>query len=318
MTRRPNYKKWQAIFIDYTKGLSYNDLVQKHRTSKRTISKAINFYKEEKSSEFITDNELRNNAKAELDYNLNEFNLPRDGEYSNIISSDELKNKITQRAKQIMKINKSLNNKTRMRLILTLYVYNELSLGRLSKKLSLSKSTVLRHIKALENTGIVKIRHEKVRSPKLKQYYSVVPNILEVVRFSHSMMRHVSPKLALETHIKDLENDKYLFSVIANIFNGIIAYYNDLEDTVQEFTPSDHQTIENIFSSENLSRFYFWFLSKKQYEFFKVKYKEFFDDLMHGLKEIENKNIEKEFEERPFFVWHSVIPIKKILEKKFA
>ena len=121
MVRTPNYKKWQSIYEDYKSGKTWEEIVNKHKTSKRTISKAISYY-----------NNLENsNIDQESIYNI---------------------------AKQITSTIEALNNQTRIRLVSVLIIYNELSLNKLSKKVGLSKSTVLRHLKELEKIGIIKFR----------------------------------------------------------------------------------------------------------------------------------------------------------------
>ena len=104
MARTPNYQKWQLIYSDYQKGAKWEELVKKHKTSKRTISRAIDYYK--------------NLDNVETSY----------GDVQDM-------------TKRIVRTIETLNNQTRLRLVTILIMYNELSLNRLSKKLGLSKST---------------------------------------------------------------------------------------------------------------------------------------------------------------------------------
>lgn len=280
MARSPNYNKWKRIFHDYKKGMKWDELVKKHTTSKRTISKAINFY-------------------------------------NNLEISDKIQEKIHDKAKQITRTIESLNNITRLRLVMLLGLYNDIGLGDLSKKLDLSKSTVLRHLKELEKIGVIDIRREKVKGSRLKQYYSVPPNILKMMKLSHSLLRNIPPEEALDALIIDLQADASFFSIFMKILDEVILYNKDLQKDLKEYRPTNYQTIEKIFSTESHYRYFFWYLNKAQYSKFRLRYQEFMKNLKKDFKLIEkeeNNNIDKE---NLYFVFHSLIPLKKIYDRKF-
>jgi DNA-binding transcriptional ArsR family regulator len=281
MTRSPDYQKWQLIYYDYQKGMKWEEIVQKHKTSKRTISKAINYY------EGLVNNEL----SQDYIYNM---------------------------AKQITKTIEALNTQTRIRLISVLVTYNELSLNRLSKKLGLSKPTVLRHLRDLEEVGIIKINRV---GPRSKQYYSVSPLIrntsdqTKLVRLTHSMLRNIPPEEALEALIIDLQADASFFSIIKVILDDVISYNKELQENLKEFRPTNYDTIEKLFSPENHYRYLFWYLNKAQYQRYRLRYREFLEVLRKDFKKIAEEDESSE-EEHPYFVFHSLFPLKKIFDKK--
>lgn len=285
MARTPNYQKWQLIYSDYQKGAKWEELVKKHKTSKRTISRAIKYY-----------NNLDN---VELGYET-----------------------VQDRAKKIIRTIEVLNNQTRLRLVTILIMYNELSLNRLSKKLGLSKSTALRHLKDLEEAELVNIRREKVRGPRLKQYYSVTPLLrntpdpMKFVRLSHEMLRKFPPEEALEALISDLKADASFFSIIKMIFDDIITYNKELQENLSVFRPTNYEIIEKLFSTENHYRYLFWYLTKPQYEAFRLRYQEFTRKLREDFELLAEENKDVIDEKHPYFVFHTLIPLKKIFDRK--
>lgn len=285
MPRTPNYQKWQLIYSDYQNGVKWEELVRKHKTSKRTISRAINYF--------------------------NSLEVVETG-YENVKDM----------AKRIVRTIEALNNQTRMRLVTLLIMYKELSLNRLSKKLGLSKSTALRHLKELEENGLVNIRREKVRGPRLKQYYSVTPLLrntpdpMKFVRLSHAMLRKIPPEEALEALISDLKADASFFSIIKMIFDDIITYNKQLQENLKEFRPTKYEVIEKLFSTENHYRYSFWYLTKPQYKAFRLRYQEFTRMLRKDFELLTEENKDAIDEKHPYFVFHTLIPLKKIFDRK--
>jgi len=320
MTRTPNYKKWQAIYNDSKVGMTWNELVVKHKTSKRTVSKALKFF------ENVDDMVLKNINNIDLELILARKKINDLQEKINLLESNnkfipikreqfmENKDFSLNRTEQIIQIIQALQNTTRIRIMVILYIYNELSLSRLSKKLGISKSTVARHLKPLRKMGVINVREVKVRGPKLKQYFSATPDILELTRLSRSLLRTVSPKKSLDAHLAEIKSDGLVFSLIKKIINEIIIYYDEFRKEIQEFRPQDHQTIEELFSTVNTGRYYLWIFDREQFKLFRNKYREFFNDLRKHLKELEAKRDKIGELEKPFFIWHMVIPIQKVFD----
>ncbi|MBD3352649.1 MAG: ArsR family transcriptional regulator, partial [Candidatus Lokiarchaeota archaeon] len=60
-------------------------------------------------------------------------------------------------------VKKIVKHPLRMLIFLLLYIYPELNVTEVSKKLNRSKATVSRHLKAMKNDEILKVREEKVK-----------------------------------------------------------------------------------------------------------------------------------------------------------
>lgn len=320
MTRTPNYKKWQEIFIDSKKDMTWDELVKKHRTSKRTISKALNFFKniEKGNVNNVPDTDFQLTLACKKINELEEKikQMKSKNPHITLIKDDptEYEDIEIDKTQQIIQIVESLLNTTRLRLLIILYIYNELSLSRISNKLNISKSTATRHLKALKKTGLIKIREVKVRGPRFKQYFSATPEIIEMTRLSRSILRKVTPERALEACLKDVKVDSMLFSIIKNILNNVISYYREFQKKIEEIQPTKHQTIEKLFSTENICRYYLWMFDKEQYEIFRVKYRNFFNELQEDLDKLKKREETEEALEKYFLVWHMLIPIKKVFD----
>ncbi len=317
MGRSNDFEKWQLIYIDQKDGMTWNEIVAKNKTSRQTISKAIKFFKTL---------EIGNSSDTEA--LCKKYRLPKEKMIElqeNIIQNHakklesegkDMKNKQYQylnKIQNIMKMLESMNNSTRIRLILILLIYNELSLTNLSKKLGVSKSTVLRHLKALISTNLIKVRKQQVNVSRKKHYYSIVPNLLQIIRLSSSELKSISPEKALAARILDLKNDRLTLRTIKNIMNEFLLYYKNLEEQIEQDPPINHREIEQTFSTENICRFYLWIFNKKQFEVFRAKYLAFLQDLLKEMEQYQNYKEEKQ-EINPYFVWHMIAPIKKIYD----
>jgi len=322
MARTANYKKWQEIYLDSNKGMSWNELVSKHKCSKSTISKAINFFKNLDKNDLndIMNKDLKlalaHIRIEELENQIKELRSKR--KFTEVNKSEVKGNQLNgmDRSKKIIQILEALQNITRLRMIIMLYIYNELSLGGLAKKIGISKSTASRHLKIMQRIGLIRCRTEKSRSPRAKQFFSATPEIIEMVRLSRSVLRTISPEKALEARLKDINVDALLFSVMNLILNEIISYYEKFEKKIREYRPSNHQKIEELFSTENTCRYYLWYFDEQQFEIFKERYKEFFNKLREELNDLENKRYDTITLEKPFLVWYLLIPLKKVFNSQ--
>ena len=317
MGRSNNFERWQLIYIDQKDGMTWNEIVAKNKTSRQTISKAIKFFKtlEIGNSSDTEALSKKYRISKEKIFELQENIIQN---YAKKLESEgkEMEKKQYQylnKTQNIMKMLESMNNSTRLRLILILLIYNELSLTNLSKKLGVSKSTVSRHLKALISTNLIKVRKQQVRASRKKQYYSIIPNLLQIIRLSSSELRSIPPEKALAARILDLKNDRLTLRTIKNIMNEFLLYYENLEEQIEQDPPTNHQEIEQTFSTENICRFYLWMFNKKQFEVFRAKYLEFLQDVLKEMEQYQNYKEEKP-EINPYFVWHMIAPIKKIYD----
>lgn len=135
-----------------------------------------------------------------------------------------------------------------------------------------------------------------------------------MTRFSHSLLRNLPVEKALETHSVDLNVDILLFHIIKKILDKVVSYYNELQIHMSKFKPFDHDTLENIFSTKNYSRYYLWFLHKQQFEIFKKKNREFFEEIRKEFQVLKRQKNNDRDALKPYFIWHMIIPIKSVID----
>ena len=70
---------------------------------------------------------------------------------------------------------KYLSSDFRLRLVLLLNCYEELTLRQICKKLNKSKVTITNHLKPLLDIGFLYVREEKLKGPLVRKYYSIDP-----------------------------------------------------------------------------------------------------------------------------------------------
>ncbi|MHA1339110.1 MAG: ArsR/SmtB family transcription factor [Promethearchaeota archaeon] len=81
-------------------------------------------------------------------------------------------------------VEKITEHPLRLSIFILLYIYNELNVSEISKKLHKSKATVSRHLKELEKSGILKSRSEKTKGKINPKYYRLPKEILYLIKES--------------------------------------------------------------------------------------------------------------------------------------
>jgi len=114
----------------------------------------------------------------------------------------------------------------------------------------------------------------------------------------------------------DFENDRLLLETLKDILGDITRYYDEFGKKVIEFPPQDYETLERVFSLQNVCRLSVWSLTNDEFEIFKEKYIEFLNNFRkeytpHSKSVRSSKN-----QEYPYFIWHIIFPIKKIYERR--
>ncbi len=322
MSRLPDYSKWYAIYLDSKKNLTWTELAKKHKTSKRTISKALIFF-----NKSIINNEINQDSK-EFQIYLAHQKIKKLKQEIKTLRSEPIISKrskeTSERKKDIdltkiektIEIFKSLQKNIRLKILIFLSTYNELGLTKLSKLLNISKSTIARHIKLLEKLNLVKIREEKVRGPNKKQYYSATSDLFDVTRLSNTLLRKVSPQLAYEARCKDIRADSYVFRVLRSLIDELLSYYERFQKELELINPKSHKKIEEIFSSKNISRFYVLNLDSEEFQVYKENYLKFIINLRRDLNQVNNNRNKTTILEEKYYIWHLTFPIAKIIDKQ--
>ena len=106
---------------------------------------------------------------------------------------------------------KTLNSKSRLRILLFLFIYRKLSLTELSQRLGKTKNTVIYHIKRMVNYGIIQEEDEKI------------PNSINPSRCIVSTLTYISRYSPL-SEIWQIFPTMKLWSTRKMCFNGIVSF----------------------------------------------------------------------------------------------
>ena len=206
-----------------------------------------------------------------------------------------------------------IRSKPRFQIYGLLHIYNELSLGDLSKRMGKAKSTIHQHLDKMIGSGFVEVtRTEKIRSDREKKYYSWVKQtkIFEPIRdSSESSEKEVdyTPNYSYdEESIKTrLESLKTFAEYNKNMIENWIEFLKELE-TIQIKEPLKVATILKDLDEEvglfHSVAFYSTPNAKKIY---------------NGLLELYSKIPDEDrstSKENPYFGGLSLFPIRLILD----
>lgn len=218
------------------------------------------------------------------------------------------------------KIMEIYESQIKMHIVNFLEIYHELSLTELSEKLEKSKSTISKHVKELlniagEGRSFIKVREEKFRG-SIKQKIFSRNNIPLFFGKTYDEMKECTPEQMYDY----LRNEEHLinirfFSLLKEVISQSIEYINefyakislkDLDDDFKEKIYRYNTCIPRIM-----------YYTEAEYLDYRKKFIQFDEDF---LKETEKKrlkypssvNVPKEY-----LVTHTLLPIKRILDKEF-
>jgi len=207
------------------------------------------------------------------------------------------------------KIHNVLRNKIQIKIILTLFIFQELSLSELCKKIGKSKITTYRHLKSLINRGLIHIsREEKVQGSIKAKFYKLKNNRFSKVHLDK--IRKLLEIADLEKRRKNLENyiNLILSSVMLiqeplNLYNKFINFLkNNINMEVSNFILE----LEKIPPPIEIM-----FFSEKQFK----KVLELLNSLYIKIKNISLEDTDQgEKEEKPYLFATILIEMKKLLQ----
>ncbi len=212
------------------------------------------------------------------------------------------------------------SKKVRTKIVFALFASGELSLGKMSSLLKVSKGTISNHIIDLEKMNLIHIREEKVRGPILKKFYSLIPE------FTSMTMTWERPE-EMNFLSGDDEALKYFIDML-KIHSGFI---NIIHIILNESRLCSEQLRTDILDSQKLGQVNTSNLKEKYYqntphhEFFLLNhdeeaiydklYKEFSTKLEKQLKKSRKLSESSENPEAgySYFAWTAVLPLRTIL-----
>jgi predicted transcriptional regulator len=204
-------------------------------------------------------------------------------------------------------------NNIRFYLMSILLVFDELNITQISHMVEQSKSTVARHLKSMEEDGIIVSRkaemHQKGKIPP--KLYQINKKLLQVLEYYPiNPAPPANPKKLVEFYKKDI-----------NVCRGTIQNFKILLDLLNPLLNSFESSLDDVPSAKKIFDKYFSFDSKLVpsfgYTYFSEKY---YEQYMKIHLEFVRKNIEllaaqnndPEVKEREYVVILSKLPLKAL------
>ena len=222
---------------------------------------------------------------------------------------DQLKSRI----KNQVEVMDAINNATKVRILLLLWIYKEQSVNDLCEKLGKSWPTVKGHLKDLKDAGLLNTREERSRGPKNKKIYSVIPNLLAYTRLEFDFLK-LPPQDIVDILSHDLKSDAKTLEIIKKIFEDLPPYYNELDRKLKELPPTG-ANMKDFYLRKHVN-YYVELLDEEEFEFYFEKYQEILRDL--EIFRSERKKPKKPAQtDKHYAVLDIILPIKEIQEARF-
>ena len=154
-------------------------------------------------------------------------------------------------SEQSMRLFKYINSDFRLRLVLLLNCYEELTMKQICKKLNKSKVTITNHLKGLSDIGILKVREESLKGPLLRKYYSVDPfSYLKTITKSEDFLS-LSDEKKWEYLMQKADFKRSEFEFMQNFITQIIPYWTNLQNKMKEYQEARAEYSENSSLDKN-------------------------------------------------------------------
>ncbi len=222
---------------------------------------------------------------------------------------DHLKDRI----KNQVEVIDAINNITRIRILLLLWIYKEQSAKDLCEKLGKSWPTVTKHLGVLEESGLLKVREVKSRGQFNKKIYSVIPNLLAYTRLGFDFLK-LPPEDIVEILSHDLRSDAKTIEIIKKIFEDLPPYYDELDRKLFELSPT-RKNMDDFYFKKHIN-YYVELLDEEEFEFYFEKYQGMLKELetFRSERKKPKKSIQTD---KIYTVLDIILPIKEIQEARF-
>ena len=211
-------------------------------------------------------------------------------------------------------------SKIKIRILNLLQVYQELSLTDLSAKMGKSKSTISKHIKemqeiVIEGESIIKVREEQHRGSIMQKFFSMSNTPLFFGKTYDDIINFTSEEMYKYLHINEYIINLRFFSLLKEINDQTIEYISEFYNTLVS-DELDDDFKENVYKYNTcIPRISYY--TKEEYEEYREKFIEFDEDFLKEIQERRNKDPKSVLIPREYLVSHTLLPIKRILDKKF-
>lgn len=227
--------------------------------------------------------------------------------------SQEKIDQLKARIKNQVEVMDAINNTTKIRILLLLWIYKEQSANDLCKKLGKSWPTVTKHLGVLEESGLLNVREVKSRGQFNKKIYSVIPNLLASTRLGFDFLK-LPPNDIVDLLSHDLKSDAKTLEIIKKIFEDFPPYYDELERKLKEVHPT-RENLKDFYLRKHVN-YYVELLDEEEFEFYFEKYQQILKDLetFRSERKKPKKSVQTD---KHYTVLDIILPIKEIQEARF-
>jgi predicted transcriptional regulator len=201
-----------------------------------------------------------------------------------------------------------INSKLKVRILMTLLIYSELTLSQLSQKMGKVKSTISKHMEDLLALDLVKRRERKYRSDKKQHIYSKVKSFGYRGK-TFDDLKDLSSEDFLEHMEEEYIINKRLFTYILEVNQQILEF-------VEDFYKFESDTISDEFK-EDVYRYNtciprIKFMTKDEYKEYRKQFLEFDNAFITKMEQ----NRLNEVKDRPkeYLTITEFVPIRQVME----
>ncbi|MCF2139310.1 MAG: helix-turn-helix domain-containing protein [Candidatus Lokiarchaeota archaeon] len=206
-------------------------------------------------------------------------------------------------------LTKLLADETNFEIILSLFIYQELTLSQLEEYIQKSRSTIHRHLQLLKRSELIKESKEvKVRSHIPAKYYSV--NMQKLLQFPKYSMQDLQK-------LSDIQKQE-LFKTISQTYNSILVFMIKIIQKTQKIlsviTQNPNKPLVEILDFQDPKLFMsLSVMTEKQRELYLTRLFEFSQKFYAELQEkhlFDPQNLGKE--KFSYLLFHTIVPIEKL------
>ncbi|MHA1718535.1 MAG: ArsR family transcriptional regulator [Promethearchaeota archaeon] len=215
-------------------------------------------------------------------------------------TSDNLKTRFDS---QIEFIN-LLNDPTRLRILLLLFLYKRLSLKQISQLVHRTQPAISRQLEKFINLGIIKITKRQVKGLITAKFYELIPDFIETATIIMDPKQEIPKNIIKEMEILQIKAKENLFKTISQLFIHYAELYKNLAQRAQDTEDSFGIDLPPF----NLSILP---LSNKIYKYYKEENFKLTQKVIELIKE-EDEDENEDFE-RPVMLFNTILSVKDFL-----
>jgi len=211
-------------------------------------------------------------------------------------------------------------SKIKIRILNVIQVYQELSLTDLSLKMGKSKSTISKHIKEMQEIkidgeSIIRVRQQKHRGSIEQKFFSMGNTPLFFGKTYDDIINFTPEEMYRYLHINEYIINLRFFTLLKEINDQTIDYItefynnlspNELDDDFKEKIYKFNTCIPRIS-----------YFTKEEYEEYREKFIKFDEGFLKEIEDRRKNDPKSVLIPREYLVSHTLLPMKRILDKKF-